>query len=370
MLKIKFLQKGAILLLSLIMLLCLSILGIMVLNISLTSNKSVSNTQDALMALQLADNAVAQARAKIFPYSTSRTGPNTSINPDIHYCTTAPSLPCAGAALTGVSPLTTINPIDPTTQNANWWATNGTPVAPTKQKSVSVSSSYIIENICCNPDSANSVNKNANPYDIFRITGRGVGNDPNTIIYSKAIVKRFPIQSLPITNVSGYTLSSLAQISFSATYTTDGQNYSNLPNSNTNATSPFWMTRSMKIYPENYYDNGGYTFWNTYCPTIANNSSDPDAQYPRANYAAAWCETNCLGQVRVRAYGNNASLSPNASTPCEVISGPWTSPDNNYTSTIYIPTNINGSIARFICTITLPFVPAGAINSYNAAACQ
>lgn len=144
-------QKGSILLISLLMLIAMTALGVAIFDITSTSQKIVNNSINISNAQLSSNAALSQVVAMI------KNSPQT-----INNCSTNSAAPCYRA----------VQATPPQQQSASWWTTNGVALGATIPN-VAQQPKYYIEQFSCD---------NTSQINTFRITTRSVGVGANPAV--------------------------------------------------------------------------------------------------------------------------------------------------------------------------------------------
>lgn len=251
-------SRGAILIVSLIMLAIIAAIGISILSVSVLEQKMAQNQQDKFLAQQAADFAVAQAKQYIINQG----------NP----WSFAQGLCNGGACSTVWSNQGFLNALGSngvTQQSASWWAANGRQTETSPNPTAKSQNPYFII-VFWDCDKADNM-------PVYRIIGRGTGLMPNTVAFTDVIYATVNV---------GYEKQPAPQ-----TYIEWREN------------NVSYLPQQGLYLPPSSVSNPFYNWGTGTCP--------------QGSAPMAWCETNCMGMVRVVGYG--------VSSGCIPIFGPWIS---------------------------------------------
>lgn len=182
-------QRGAILIVCMIMLLLVTLIGVGTMDLTTREVKMTVAMQDSDRAFEAAETALSEAECWIeiglAPYGTdcgpNSAGGNVSIK----------SGPNSNAGIGGVweqDAAIGTNTSWWLEKNAKWWKENGTPVASHKHSGVdqlSAPSRYVIELVSINSENGSLVKKaggDSGRQTFYRITARGVGVKESTVV--------------------------------------------------------------------------------------------------------------------------------------------------------------------------------------------
>lgn len=171
-------QHGAALIVSLIILLLMTLIGIFAMRTSVMEERMASNQRDRELATQAAEVALRDAENAI-----------TQL-------TTEPVATAAGSD----NNIRIYNSMDPDPSNANpwwmernaaWWAANG--VAATRPDNVATAPRYIIEEIDMGTESElRGVQEDGGFKTYYRVTARGTGgSDLARVLLQTTVIKRY-----------------------------------------------------------------------------------------------------------------------------------------------------------------------------------
>jgi type IV pilus assembly protein PilX len=171
-------QQGAILVISLLLLLILTVLGLAVMRMTRMQERMAGNTRDLNLALQGAEAALRDGEARITAFGTSQ--PNA-----------------VGGAGCGLNVLEvcqrTALPVDLANQSAAWWAANAVPfgAAGTQEfAGLREDPRFVVEEVGIKPQEDLGIGHGL-PQDIYvyQVTGRSTGasGQTNTVLQSTFI---------------------------------------------------------------------------------------------------------------------------------------------------------------------------------------
>ena len=163
-------EQGATLVISLIIMLLLTILGVTATQMMIMQEKMTSNMRDKQVSFQAAESALIQAEQSIL---AANTAPNISSG-----CT---GFPC-------------VNPLTPdmkfSTQSSDWWDQSGVSISGDTLGQVKTQPKYYVEFYRFVPDDPTIGHGQASGIHYYRITARGTGGSDTANSYLQSTVAK------------------------------------------------------------------------------------------------------------------------------------------------------------------------------------
>lgn len=172
-------QRGAVLAISLIMLLLLTLIGVTAMQVTTMEERMAGNMLDVNRAFQASEAALRDGEEYLAPFTAE---PST--------CTTAPCALWAKQAITEGT-----IPVDPSTKDAAWWAANAQEFGEDGTQDIeglAEDPRYVVEYHSLVKDSKTLGFGPPTGRVYYRVTARGVGGQETTeTILQSTYVKRF-----------------------------------------------------------------------------------------------------------------------------------------------------------------------------------
>ncbi len=164
-------QRGATLIVALVILSLLMILGVAATQVSLMQEKMTSNMRDKDLSFQATESAIIQAERWILALAAAQTPSSSCVSPCVH---------------------TLDNTLNFTQQVASWWTTNGGGYTNATLSGINTAPRYYIEYNRFVPDNPIIGHGQTTGVHYFRVTGRGSGGSNNSAsVIQTTVAKRF-----------------------------------------------------------------------------------------------------------------------------------------------------------------------------------